>query len=540
MYTQIVLEKVYSKCVESLKEYILQVAESGGLTHKQMEKLIIECRIDSFLGEIFLNKIDKVRIGCLDILQRNYNELCREEIRKLADCAYENDIKLIVLKGVVFSEQYYYRPEKRRSGDIDVFVAPEDFAKFVNICKQRGYRFEYGEEIDESTIKCYEGDFWRDQHFNVITKSINNTAINIDIHVALIQYQWFAGNCHLIYKDFWGRSSVSHMAPLNHVYELEVHDLIIYLGLHFLQHFYSQIWAGFIKGKYILGTYLNLLVDIASVLVARSSEIEWDYFCKLCNSYLIDYEMANVLTFTKQIFGEIVPQYVIFELDRQGKSYIKDRFYYSICRFMTKRDLAYLLINPVIYWLNDYVDAVIKGKETLYCKKNFDILSFKGQYCYGSHFVASKMDFKVLLKWNERSFCIEMGIKYAEQSFTDQSAWEGCFLSDRNFIVIGIHGFEHRDETLSVKAFNIFYKKFSSGVGFSCDNEAVKVIVVDDKIIVNVPWIILGFTPDPGKSLGLSIIWTHYDTETKYARVGLSGNPTWHDIMGMYRIGLSE
>ena len=64
--------------------------------------------------------------------------------------------------------------------------------------------------------------------------------------------------------------------------------------------------------------------------------------------------------------------------------------------------------------------------------------------------------------------------------------------------------------------------------------------MVDDKIIVNVPWIILGFTPDPGKSLGLSIIWTHYDTETKYARVGLSGNPTWHDIMGMYRIGLSE
>lgn len=64
MYTQIVLEKVYSKCVESLKEYILQVAESGGLTHKQME-LIIECRINSFLGETFLNKIDKVRIAYL-------------------------------------------------------------------------------------------------------------------------------------------------------------------------------------------------------------------------------------------------------------------------------------------------------------------------------------------------------------------------------------------------------------------------------------------------------------------------------------------
>lgn len=534
------LETVYDRCIESLRHYVLRVAEIGSLNRKQVENLIAECRIDSFLSHSFSDKKDRARYGCLDILQRNYNALCREEIRELADSAHEEGIKLIILKGVVFSERYYFRPEKRRSGDIDILIGSDDFVKFVQICGRNGYRLEDGKEIDEFTVRNYAGDFFRDQHFNVISKYIKNTEVNMDIHVSLIQCYWFAGKCRLISEDFWRRSVASERVSLEHAYELEVHDLIIYLGLHFLQHFYRKIWEGFSCGGFVLDMYFNLLLDIACVLMSRSSEINWDYFCKLCNSYQIDCEMANVLEYVCQIFGGIVPLHVICELDEKGKLYTKDRFYYSICRFMMKMDLAHLLGNPTAYWLDDYIDTVIKSKKIFCCRKNLDALTFKGQYAYGCEAVASKMDFSAMLKWNETCFYITMKIKYEGISLVESDNLENFFLSDKNFIVIGIHGFECRRRRMEAKALSVYYNRFKSKIIFSCDNADVKITAADDRIIVEVPWFVLGITPMPGKSVGTNIIWTHYSTETEYARVGLSENPTWHDIMGMYRIGLSE
>lgn len=72
---------------------------------------------------------------------------------------------------------------------------------------------------------------------------------------------------------------------------------------------------------------------------------------------------------------------------------------------------------------------------------------------------------------------------------------------------------------------------------FSCKNELVG--VDGDKFTMVIPWSVAGFAPAEGNSIGLNTILTHYDTETKFVRVSISGNPVWHDVDRIYRISLS-
>lgn len=539
MREQAIQEKVYCICIASLEEYLRKIKEEHDFTTKQMEKLMEDYHIDSLLAESFEEDEKRKAFRWLDIFQNIHNVQLKEEISNLAVCAYANNVKLIILKGVVFSEQYYLHPEKRRSGDIDVFIAPEEFVKFINICMECGYRLRDGNEIDTYIVREYLEDYLRDQHFNVLSKRVGNSIIDMDIHLALIQHHWFSGMVNNIPSDFWQRAMPAENIDINHIYELEKHDMIIYLCLHFLQHFYKRVWRGFILGDHVLGKNLHLLFDLACLINTKSSEIDWCYFCKLCHVYLLDSEIANVLSFVCQIFGNIVPQFVINELDTCGRGYEKERFYASICKYVMCLDLKYMLVNPVQSWLGGWLNAVKNSKNTIFCFRHSCSLMFKSRYAFGYKSVAESMKFIIGLTWNERGLVFEMDVKYDDSPLTivpktgdDQSHTD-------NGIMVGIYDFDNGIIPFKVVSFCISYKVTKLGNVFYSSDKLLKISVTNERLTVEIPWVAIGFPPFPGKTFGLNIVWTHFVTEIEYARVSLSGNPVWHDVAGMYQISLA-
>ncbi|MCK0127769.1 nucleotidyltransferase family protein [Erythrobacter sp. F6033] len=101
---------------------------------------------------------------------------------KLHALLNENGVLNIVLKGLPLSEQLYRSQAIRRSGDIDLLIAPENAWKSVQILAKEGFRLvENGTNLTQRQTRCVV------RHFKEITLQ-NDSNVAVDLHWKMVDF----------------------------------------------------------------------------------------------------------------------------------------------------------------------------------------------------------------------------------------------------------------------------------------------------------------------------------------------------------------
>jgi len=102
--------------------------------------------------------------------------------RKVFHELYDNDIKVIVFKGISYS-RYYINPITRLMGDIDIIVEPDNYDETVNILEKIGY------VCANKGIKSHHLIFEKKDAFNI---ELHHSIVDYDIHP---QFKSLKGIC---------------------------------------------------------------------------------------------------------------------------------------------------------------------------------------------------------------------------------------------------------------------------------------------------------------------------------------------------------
>lgn len=97
----------------------------------------------------------------------------------------ENNIPMIIYKGIILSLQTKRKISSRYCSDIDILIKEEDIKKTIIILKKLGFNIRYGFYKDNanSLIKKY---FVYSRNAIIMTKKVSDFYINIDIHWSII------------------------------------------------------------------------------------------------------------------------------------------------------------------------------------------------------------------------------------------------------------------------------------------------------------------------------------------------------------------
>ena len=539
----------YNELVGKLKNYICELFHNNNIDGNQLKSYLIEFGLSHILSDLIQDEETQRYIQITEFIQNIRNKKMISEIERLSNLAIERNIKIILLKGVDFGNRYYPHPEKRITEDIDVFLDKKDFRNYICICRKHGFTGKDGNAIDDVRAENFILEKWLDQHFDVIVKNIGSglNSIAMDVHVRLFQQHWFGGLCFKIPMEFYSRSE-----PLNGfrgmVYGLELHDMLIYHQLHFIQHLHKNIWTGFVDGQFFFQKKINLLFEIACII--KNNNINWSYYTDLCLKYQINMEIASVCTFVNQIFGEVFPFDIVQKLIYDRKKYNKNVFYDKFSEYTLHLDFSDLLVKPAINIVKDFVKSLLPLYKKYICQKDmtkfFILHAFPLNEVWQSHIgnsilASDKMMLEVILHWNEKYFIVDIKADY--QGVPLLKYLEKSNQIKNDCISIALFDYTMKSNDLSTRAVKLNLCKQSGVIQCEADVKNVEVACLQQYEILRVQilWSVLDIVPALGTCLGFNMEWCHFEEEKyRYTKISISENPTWHDIVSMKQVILHK
>lgn len=530
---------------KKLKEYISCIVNEKKYTQDQIEEFIDLCELSFLLEEMVMQKGTRKKIIYSEIIQEKKNILFKNEILYLSEQAKKAGIKLIILKGILLADKYYPIPSKRHIADLDLFVDRKDFKKLLLICKDNGYLLENGKKITSYRVDKHLGEMATDQHFDIIVKNIDGINICIDVHLRLFQQLWFGEASKQIPKDLCDRSVVSEVKDFSDAYELELHDLIIYLQLHFIQHFYKNILEGFCYNDFYFQKKIGSLFDIALILKNNNDNLDWNKYIKLVNKYNLNFEMANSISFLNEIFGNLTPEFVVKKLLKNSNTYEKNCFYNYICKYIIEKEISFknLLTIDECLFVQDFIKWMISQSKNKY------VISYKNQIYFKKLFFSGgknkqnvNTSASVILNITKDKVIVIFRAMYKECLLTDYIEMSKHYKTPKLIMKITFHDLDHNVNNIAVKLFRIMYRSSKNNIEYFCEECNDIIIKKDDKeYIINIPWSILKIKPEVGKYIGFNFEWIYSDNYLKgFSKMNITGNMMWHDIVGLNYIKLIE
>lgn len=539
----------YAELVEKLKCYIGRLFSVNHIKDDEIKDYLSEFGLYHILSDFFQDSKIRKQIKIVEAVRKMINEKILSEIGMFASFAEQENIKIICLKGVLFGYKYYPCPEKRMTGDIDIFLDKKDFKNFVNMCREHGYTREEGKVIKDARIEDFISGKWRDQHFDVIVKGDGSVlnSFTMDIHERLFQQQWFGGLCHHIPRDFYNRSKLID-GFRGRIYEFEVHDMLIYHQLHFIQHLFRNIWTGYASGEFYFQKRVNLIFEVACIV--KNSQINWMYYIELCLKYQINMEIAVVCVFVNQIFGEIFPNDIVKKLISDRKKYKKDLFYDKFSEFSLNINFADILMHPVTEILKAFNKTLLASGENILCPKDitekFPLRSLPCSEAWMQHVeysvpVSRQMMFETILHWNEKYFIVDVKAEY--QGIALEKYLENDCQMKKDCISVILFDYTMKSETLQARAIDIYLYKQRGIVQCKTEYENIRTTYLQQFEVfrIEIPWDISGISPVFGDCFGFNMRWQHLDDkEQEPGEVSIIDNPVWHDVVSMRHIILMK
>ena len=537
----------FEELMNKTKEYIEKIIVKQGYDDVQADEFIESCNLQFLLTDLLKVKKNKLKAIYYMLLQEKMGQIMREEVQKLAKLTQQQNIKVILLKGILLADKYYPNEKLRMTEDLDLFVSIEDLSKFMMICKNEGYKFYDGGEITIQRIEKYKtmSEIEKYHHIDPIVKPFKFSVLSVDVHISFFLFHWFGEKCQYISRDFYKRSIALQGQVYKNLFGLELHDLLIYQQMHFIQHLYKNIWEGFCTGFFYVQKKVNLLFELAIIISQESNNISWDYYCKLCLKYEIAIEVAIVLEYINQIFGSIVPKNVISNLIVYSNHYHKPLFYDYVCRYDFNKKFQELLIRDATEQVKELVQNVFLKKEKHSCASSkkkavcFEInhLSNNNNFSIrGSKLVAKQMQADIWLNWNKKYLYICVAARYNNRiMFNSSSEYQE---KTKDSVAIILFDYKHELNANHVRVNFLGEITYKS----PCYQDSfVKSELKNNMLHVYINWKTLNIKAEVGSSFGFNFEWDHFDEATKlYTTLSLSGNPSWHDVVGMKKIELVQ
>ena len=193
-------------------------------------------------------------------------------------------ITYCILKGATVA-RYYYLSQCRLSGDIDLYVKPED--------EDRAEKFFRSLGMEVEARPASKHDF----------KVSSPASGLIEVHIAL-----YAENFrHVVLKDRFGISEPFIPLKINDILtvnSLGKNDMLEFLTTHFIKHFVRE------------GSGIKQIMDLLAFVKANYAEIDFDKYFKKLEELKFKDLILNVLGIGVKYFGLEFKEYSLLYTDR--------------------------------------------------------------------------------------------------------------------------------------------------------------------------------------------------------------------------------
>ncbi|MFC3884762.1 nucleotidyltransferase family protein [Bacillus songklensis] len=193
------------------------------------------------------------------------------EMEQLSKLFYENQIRLLVLKGPVLAEDLYGDLSLRTCGDLDVLVPISELEKVDKLLLKLGYK-------KDDYIQTVLND-WRWRHHHV-TYFHPQKKVKLEIHWRLNP----GPGKEPSFNELWERKRISSLTS-DPVYYLGREDLFFFLVCHGARHGWSR---------------LRWLIDINQIV---KQKIDWIKLIKLLKKYQYLHVGGQALVLASQLLN---------------------------------------------------------------------------------------------------------------------------------------------------------------------------------------------------------------------------------------------
>lgn len=194
-----------------------------------------------------------------------------KQISKILSIFNENNIPVIVLKGLVLRE-LYPKSELRTMGDADILVHENDLDNVINILKKEGY-IEYS----------------KSQYHIVFSRG----KYHIEVHWTLVDEEMFDGISK--FKDEIWKNAIEVNIEESRALSMCDEDLLIYLFLHMAKH---------IKNS---GFGIRQICDVFLMVEKKSNNINWSSFIEKAKTHGIYKFSLSIFAICNKLFEMDIP-----------------------------------------------------------------------------------------------------------------------------------------------------------------------------------------------------------------------------------------
>jgi len=227
--------------------------------------------------------------GILNDLKKKYRDNIEKnlhlisELKRLLGIFRKNNIKVIVLKGIVLEKILSCGITYKSINDIDLLIHKDDRSKVDNFLKSDGYL----------PIPPKERVFWELNYYHP------SKGVVIDLHWHFFTVQEYQKITRIEMNEIWENTVAMEFEGIE-VLTLSLEDTLLTLCVHFAIH---HIFCDLI-----------LLFEISEFIHRYKNQISWQNIISKAKRYRIKNGVYFPLYFAKRILNTLVPSFVLNEL----------------------------------------------------------------------------------------------------------------------------------------------------------------------------------------------------------------------------------
>ena len=272
------------------------------------------------------------------------------ELIKIYEIAIKEGLKPITLKGIPLSIEIYPKPEIRPFHDIDILIGKSDYEPFLKILNQLGFTQKF---------LFHDNQYHRNYEKEIVNENGSKFNIELELHYELSKKEY-----NIDTESYIHHSKKYYVFNVP-VYILEFYDNLVYLIIHYINHYIGSCKTLTKLNSVFTFLNLNILADLALLIHKNKTKIEWDkIICKFKKQKIL-----YIWYYFSQIFNTIFPGYIpknYLSLINENKMALNKT--YSILNLMPILCLKYFRdkcnIMPI---LTENVENYIKNNQILNC-----------------------------------------------------------------------------------------------------------------------------------------------------------------------------
>lgn len=255
----------------------------------------------------------KVRLKQFYYTVLSQNAVTQIELQKVISLLNNAQIPAIVLKGASLLETVYKNIGLRPMVDVDLLVKKEDLSQIKSVLHYAGYIKP--DNLDQENL----------EKFGAEVRLYKNGGLFLDIHANLSQYERFQNVFQIdADEEVWSISRIIQSREGN-LRILSTEHQILHLCLHQAM---SHAFCGLFR-----------FIDLRETILAYSQEINWQNLIAQAEKYKIKKIVYYCLFFTKELFGDTIPEDILMALKPPNSHKFITDFILSLNKIKSLPDL---------------------------------------------------------------------------------------------------------------------------------------------------------------------------------------------------------